>query len=194
MKGVEKLSILTKPYAGWTTLRIGDKSFAFATFSYLDDIPLILGHALLDALHAVQNLDINQEIPFLVSFDCEGHDVMLSNLFGHVCITDSAEWSDAKWKNGIYASYDVFGPDVDIREAVVYMAYGLANDIQNNLDDWVQWDASLPDPDEEARLYAQEVANRTQMLKSLTVLLRADAETTEEKLKSCFAADYFSLI
>jgi len=193
MKGVEKLSILTKPYAGWTTLRIDENSFAFATFSYLDDVPVILGHALLDALNVVRT-NIHQEIPFLVSFDCEGHDVMLSNLFGHVCITDSAEWSDAKWKNGIYASYDVFGPDVDIREAVVYMAYGLANDIQNNLDDWVQWDASLPDPDEEAGLYAQEVADRTQMLKSLTALLRADAETTEEKLKSCFATDYFSLI
>ena len=48
MEGVEKLSILTKPSAGWTTLRIGEK--AFATFSYLDDVPLILGHALLDSL------------------------------------------------------------------------------------------------------------------------------------------------
>jgi len=189
MKGVEKLSILTKPYAGWTTLRIGENSFVFATFSYLDDVPVILGHALLNALHAVQNLDINQEIPFLVSLDCEGHDVMLSNLFGHVCITDSAEW-----KNGTYTSYEVFGPNVDIRETVVYMAYGLANDIQNNLDDWVLWDSSLPDPDEEAGLYAQEVADRTQMLKSLTALLRADAETTEEKLKSYFTANSFYLI
>lgn len=186
MEGVEKLSILTKPFAGWTILRIVEKTFA--TFSYLDDVPLILGHALLDALNAVRT-NIHQEIPFLVSFDCEGHDVVLSNLFGHVCITDSAEWDD-----GTYLSHEVFGPDVDIREAVVYMAYGLANDIQNNLDDWVLWDTALPDPDEEAGLYAQEVANRTQMLKSLTVLLRTDAETTEEKLKSCFAADYFSLI
>lgn len=188
MEGIEKLSILTKPYAGWTTLRIGGK--VFATLSYLDDIPVILGHVLLDALNTVQNLDINQEIPFLVSFDCEGHDVALSNLFGHVCITDSAEWD-----NGTYVSHEVFGPDVDIREAVVYMAYALANDIQNNLDDWVLWDTALPDPnDEEAGLYAQEVANRTQMLKSLTVLLRADAETTEEKLKSYFTANSFSLI
>lgn len=186
MEGVEKLSILTKPSAGWTTLRIGEK--AFATFSYLDDVPLILGHALLGALNAVRT-NIHQEIPFLVSFDCEGHDVVLSNLFGHVCITDSAEWV-----NGTYVSHELFGPKVEICEALVYMAYALANDIQNNLDAWVQWDVSLPDPDEEARLYAQEVANRTQMLKSLTVLLRADAETTEEKLKSCFAADYFSLI
>lgn len=187
MEEIEKLSILTRPSAGWTTLRIGGK--VFATLSYLEDVPVILGHVLLDALKTVQNLDINQEIPFLVSFDCEGHDVALSNLFGHVCITNSAEWDD-----GTYVSHEMFGPDVDIREAVVYMAYGLANDIQENLDDWVLWDTALPDPDEEAGLYAQEVANRTQMLKSLTVLLRADAETTEEKLKSCFAADYFSLI
>ena len=186
MEGIEKLSILTKPFAGWTILRIGEKTFA--TFSYLDDVPLILGHALLDALNAVRT-NIHQEIPFLVSFDCEGHDVVLSNLFGHVCITDSAEWAD-----GTYVSHEMFGPKVEICEALVYMAYALANDIQNNLDDWVQWDTSLPDPDEEAGLYAQEVANRTQMLKSLTVLLRTDAETTEEKLKSYFTANSFSLI
>lgn len=186
MEGVEKLSILTKPFAGWTILRIGEKTFA--TFSYLDDVPLILGHALLDALNAVRT-NIHQEIPFLVSFDCEGHDVVLSNLFGHVCITDSAEWAD-----GAYVSHEVFGPKVEICEALVYMAYALANDIQNHLDAWVRWDASLPDPNEEAALYAQEVTARTQMLKSLTAALRTDAEITEEKLKSCFAADYFSLI
>lgn len=187
MEGVEKLSILTKPYAGWTTLRIGEK--VFATFSYLEDVPVILGHVLLDALKTVQNLDINQEIPLLVSFDCEGHDVALSNLFGHVCITDSAEWD-----NGICISHEVFGPDVNIREAVVYMAYALANDIQNNLDAWVQWDTSLPDPDEEAGWYAQEVADRTQMLKSLTASLRANAKITEKKLKSYFTANSFHLI
>lgn len=194
MEGVEKLSILTKPYAGWTNLRIGENSFAFATFSHMEDVPVILGHVLLDALHAVQKLDINHEIPFFVAFDCAGHDVMLSNLFGDVCITDSAEWSDAKWKNGTYASYNVFGPDVNIREAVVYMAYGLANDIQNNLDDWVQWDASLADPDEEAGLYAQQVADRTQMLKRLAASLLANAKITEKKLKSYFTANSFHLI
>ena len=105
--------MLTKPKAGWTILQIGD---FMERASYLTDIP----NDCLDAfIHALQN-----NTPAVIFFDAEGWDFHLIASY--------------------YQSYVI----VDKEEATVYLieknikelAKELYNDINNNFDDWLNWD------------------------------------------------------
>lgn len=175
MEGVEKLSILTKPYAGWTTLYVGTKDLAYLSFE--KDVPVILGHAILKTLDAMQHKELtDKEIPFLTSLYSGRDGVILANLFGHIRTIDPAPVASDS-----YVSHLLFEPEVGAREAVIRMAYGLANDIQRNLYDWVIWDVSLPDKVKEPELYKQASADRERMLRDLVVALRTKAETAENQ-------------
>lgn len=175
MKDIEKLSILTKPYAGWTTLYVGTKDLAY--LSFVKDVPVILGNAILRAFDAMQNKELaDEDIPFFAPL-CNGRNgVILTNLFGHICAIDPAPVG-----SNAYVSHLLFEPEVGVRKAVIRMAYALANDIQRNLYDWVIWDVSLPDKVEEPELYEQASADRERMLLDLAVSLRTKAEAAENQ-------------
>lgn len=175
MEGVENMSILTKPYAGWTTLYVGTRDLAYLSFE--KDVPVILGNAILATLDVMQNKELTDEnIPFFAPLYNRRNGVILANLFGNICAIDSAPvGSDS------YVSHLLFKPEIGAREAVIRMAYGLANDIQRNLYDWVIWDVSLPDKVEEPELYEQASADREKMLRDLAVSLRTQAEAVENQ-------------
>lgn len=175
MEGVETLSILTRPYAGWTTLYVGTRDLAYLSFE--KDVPVVLGDAILATLDAMQSKNLTDEdIPFFAPLYNRRNGVILANLFGNICAIDSAPvGSDS------YVSHLLFKPEIGAREAVIRMAYGLANDIQRNLYDWVIWDVSLPDKVEEPELYEQASADREKMLRDLAVSLRTQAEAVENQ-------------
>jgi len=105
--------MLTKPNHGWTNLQIGNLT---ERASYLTDIP----NDCLDAfIHALQN-----NTPAVIFFDAEGWDFhLIASYYQSYIIVDKDK-------------AEVYIVEKNIKE----LAKELYNDINNNFDDWLNWD------------------------------------------------------
>lgn len=105
--------MLTKPSHGWTNIQIGNFS---ERASYLTDIP----NDCLDAfIYALQSGN-----PAVIFFDAEGWDFHL--IASYYCSYIIVDKDEAK----------VYSFDRTIKE----LAKELYEDINNNFDDWLNWD------------------------------------------------------
>ena len=122
--------MLTKPDCGWTNLQIEDFS---ERAGYMTDIP----NNCLDAfIHALQNGN-----PAVVFFDAEGWDFHLIASY--------------------YCSYIIVDKDntslYTVKKTIHELAKELYEDINNNLEDWVNWYLDESDTEEERKEYKEKL-------------------------------------
>lgn len=105
--------MLSKPYAGWTKVTIGDFE---GRASYMTDVPM-------DCLIAFINA-LEYNIPASVLFDEEGTEFTL------VTSTDGTYVISEREESKLFV----------INKRFSKLARELINDIEDNLEDWVLWD------------------------------------------------------
>lgn len=129
--------MLTKPEHGWTNLQIGDFS---ERASYLTDVP----NDCLDAfIHALQNGN-----PAVIFFDAEGWDFhLIASYYCSYIVVDKDK-------------AEVFMVDKTIKE----LAKELYEDINNNFDDWVNWESYEDDTDEEKAIKKEMLTTKLSQL------------------------------
>ena len=114
--------MFTKPQYGWTNLQIGDFT---ERVSYLTDISNDCLDAFIYALHTGN--------PAVIFFD--------------------AEWWDFHLIASYYCSYVIVDKDkaevYTIEKTIKELAKDLYDDINNNFDDWLNWDMDEDETDEE---------------------------------------------
>ena len=117
--------MLSKPEHGWTNVSIGDFKYSA---SYITDVPVICLKAFINGYPS--------SLPITIRFDAEGYEYLL--------IVD------------YYATHIITDKDAGIIENQDYslisfainpydLAKELINDIESNLEGWVQWDLFMDD-------------------------------------------------
>lgn len=141
--------MLSKPYAGWTNVAIGEFK---GNASYLTDVPM-------DCLIAFINA-LEYYIPASVFFDEEGSEFTLVVGFNGVYVISEREETRL----------------ISVDRRFLDIARELVKDIEDNLEDWVLWDIDCyysEEDDEEYKTFLDErrsiLTERLSKLKELIV-------------------------
>jgi len=104
--------MLTKPNSGWTNVLIDDFS---ERASYLTDVP---NDCLDSFIYGLKN-----NVPIAIYFDAEGYDYHLVS----------------SW-NSSYIIMDKINATITIDKNIEELAKELIDDIENNFEDWLNWE------------------------------------------------------
>lgn len=131
--------MLTKPFAGWTNVEIGDFS---APASYLTEVPI-------ECLDIMIN-SLRKRIDFCASFDAEGWTYKVISDYYRTYIIIEDDSLELK-----IIDKDMFS-----------LANELITDIENNIDSWSHWSLSEEyDGKEAIEKYKQDLLEKIQELK-----------------------------
>lgn len=134
--------MLSKPYAGWTTVKIEDFS---APASYVTNVPV---DCMEKMIHAMKT-----DKEFTVSFDAEGYEFkVISDYFNCFVIEDRDEPKLYAFRN------------ID----TLKLAHELIQDIETYLEDWKEWEYSEEEDQEEYQENALKLETLLIELKKVT--------------------------
>ena len=117
--------MIGKPEHGWTKVCIGD---FIGWASYINDVPVKCLKAFINGYPS--------NLPFTIRFDAEGHEhLLIVDYYATHIITDK---DAGKIKNQDYSLTSLVIDPYDLAKELV-------NDIESNLEEWVQWDLLMDD-------------------------------------------------
>jgi len=148
--------MLEKPNAGWTKVCIGD---FIDRASYITDVPVKCLKAFINGY--------SSNLPIAINFDAEGHEYLLIVDYyeTHIITDEDTEYI-------VNRDYSLISFDVKRND----LAKELINDIESNLEEWVQWDLFIDDG-------VNSVERReelTQLIEELKALIDKSERRSEE--------------
>lgn len=145
--------MLKAPYAGWTTIKIGDWS---DRASYLTDVPM-------DILDAFIN-SYNYWQPAVIKFDAEGWEYTVVIDDYETYIIDYLHNDEGDYLDSFEANPTL----TIIKVKKKNLAKEVLNDIKSNFNSWVEWCSDDGDP-EEIKKYEYILHNKVQKLEKTII-------------------------
>lgn len=152
--------MFSKPMYGWTTVSFGNIELGQA--SYLTDVPVDVLDTFISYL--TQDYFVHG---FNTTFDAEGYMFSIVEFDGSLYLIDSK--TDADEPNIKELKPESLGLNQyeKLTNIIIHLANEFINDLENNLQDWVDWEDFEETTDEERKIRKELILTKVEILKRL---------------------------